>query len=131
MQYTVQRTRYSSLHVRRRLSILVSRISEISNSGSSSTIIGGRGGWTQSGIVFRTAGSNMETWKTRCTARRLSGSCKVTEWEPGQAIISYGPRYFSESFLEGLVVRKNCALTNVWLPILNSGAGLCWESAEC
>ena len=50
---------------------------------------------------------------------------------PGQAIISYGPRNFSESFLEGLVIRKNCALTNVWLPILNSGARLRWESAKC
>ena len=82
----------------------MSRISEISNSGLSSTMIGGGGGWTRSGMGFGVAGSNIETWKTRCTARKLSGSRKVIEWVPGHARISYGPRNLSESFLEGRVV---------------------------
>src|SRR5882724_5351974 len=41
--YTVQWTRYNSLQAQCQLSILESRISEISNSGSSSTMIGGGG----------------------------------------------------------------------------------------
>src|SRR5882724_5349949 len=105
--YPVHRTRYNSLQAPRRLSILESRISEISNSGSSSTMIGGGGGGNQSGIGFRVAGSNIEMWKTGCTARRLSGSRRVTEWVPGSARISYGPRNLSDSFFKGHVVRKN------------------------
>ena len=38
------------------------------------------------GIGFGVAGSNIETWKTGCTARRLSGSWRVTEWVPGSAV---------------------------------------------
>ena len=30
--------------------------------------MGGGGGWTQSGIVFEVAGSNIETWNTGWTA---------------------------------------------------------------
>jgi len=41
--YPVQRTRYNTLQAQHRLSILESRISEISNSGSSSKMIGGVG----------------------------------------------------------------------------------------
>ena len=62
------------------------------------------------GMVFRKAGSNIEMWNIRCTAQRLSRSHRVTECVPGHAMISYGPRNFSESFLEGRVVRKNWAL---------------------
>ena len=71
--------------------------------GSSLTMTGGGGGWTQSGMVFGKAGSNIETWNTGCTAQRLSRSCRVMECEPGCAMISYGPRNFLESFLEGRV----------------------------
>src|SRR5882724_5720871 len=127
--YPVQRMRYNSLQVRRRLSILESSISEISKTGSSSTAIGRGGGWMQSGIGFGVAGSSMEMWNTGCTAWRLSRSRSVMEWVPGHARISYGPRNFSVSFLEGHVVRKNCALMYAWLPIFNSGAGSHLESA--
>src|SRR5882724_2941408 len=128
--YPVHWTRYNSLQARRQLSILESRISEILNSSSSSTMIGGGGGWIRSGIGFGVAGSNIETWKSGCTARRLSGSRRVKEWVPGSARISYGPRNLSDSFFEGRVVRKNSALTYAWLPILKSGAGSRRESAE-
>jgi len=57
---------------------LESRISEIFNLGSSSTMMVGGGGWTRLGMGL-VGGSNMETWNTGCMARRLSGSCKVTE----------------------------------------------------
>src|SRR6266481_2689367 len=87
--------------------IFESRISDISNLGSSLTKMGGGGGWTQSGIGFGNADSSMETWNTGCTARKLSGSHRVTEWVPGCTRISYGPRNLSESFLDGQVVRKN------------------------
>src|SRR5882724_2427847 len=52
----------------------------------------------QSGIRFGVAGSNMEIWKTGCTAWRLSRSHRVTEWLPGHARISHGSRNFSVSF---------------------------------
>jgi len=59
------------------LSILESRISEISNSGSSSTVIGGLGfesdaNWIQSCC------SKMENMENGCTEWRLSGSHRVT-----------------------------------------------------
>ena len=46
------------------------------------------GDCTRSGIVFRVAGSSIETWNTGWTAQRLSGSRSVTEWVPGCAITS-------------------------------------------
>ena len=67
----------------------------------------GGGGFTQLGIGFRNAGSNIEMWKTGCTARKGSRSHKVTECMPGCARKSYGPRNLSASFLEGHVVPKN------------------------
>ena len=82
----------NSLQAQCQLSILELRISEILNSSSSSTMIGGGGGWIQFGIRFRVAGSNIETWKTGCTAWRLSRSHRVTEWVPGHARIVYSPR---------------------------------------
>ena len=63
------------------------------------------------GIVFGTDGSNCETWNTGWIARRCSGSQRVKECVPGQAMMSKGPKYFSESFFEGLVVRMCSALT--------------------
>ena len=128
--YPVQQTSYNSLQAQYQLSILESRISEISNSGSSSTMIGRGGGWTRSGIWFGVAGSNIETWKTECTVQRLLGSHRVTEWVTGSTRILYSPRNLSDSFLEGHVIEKNWALTYMWLPILNSGARSHWESAE-
>jgi len=41
----------------------------------------------------------------------------------GRAIISYGPRYFSESFFDGRVVWKYCDLTNTGSPT--------WKSGDC
>src|SRR5215510_6753716 len=47
-------------------------------------------------------------------------------------MISYGPRYFSDSFLDGLVVRKNWDLTKTFWPILKSGAGSrCTSANRC
>jgi len=69
-------TRYNSLQAQHWLSILESRISEISNSGSSSTMIGGGGGCTRSGIGFGVAVPTLRCGKTGCTVRRLSGSRK-------------------------------------------------------
>src|SRR5882724_5074526 len=105
--YPVQWTRYNRLQARCRLSILESRISEILNSGSSSTTIGGGGGLMRSGIRFGVADSNIEMWKTGCTARRLSRSWRVMEWVPGSARISYGPRNLLDSLFEGRVIWKN------------------------
>ena len=45
----------------------------------------------------------METWKTGCTPRIDSGSRRVNEWVPGLAMISKGPVYLSEGFLDGSV----------------------------
>ena len=44
------------------------------------------------------------------------------EWDPVRAIISKGPRNFSESFLDGQVERKNLALTKACCPTLKGGA---------
>jgi len=50
---------------------------------------------------IRSCWFSMETWNTGCTVQRLSGSRSVMEWVLGCARISYGPRNFSASFLEG------------------------------
>ena len=73
------------------------------------------------GILFRVAGLSMETWKTGCTPRIDSGSRRVNEWVPGLAMISKGPAYLSESFLDGQVVWKNLALTKTCCPTENGG----------
>jgi hypothetical protein len=52
----------------------------------------------------------------------------VTEWVPGRAMISNGPRLFSDSFLDGRVVQMFSALTKACLPTLKSGAGVCQRS---
>ena len=75
------------------------------------------------GILFRVAGSSMETWKTGCTPRIDSGSRRVNEWVPGLVIILKGPAYLSESFLDGRVVRKNLALTKTCCLTENGGDG--------
>ena len=43
------------------------------------TMTGGGGGWIQLGMVLGEAGSNIEMWKTGCTAHMESGSCKIIE----------------------------------------------------
>src|ERR1700726_4995028 len=109
--YLVQRTKYRSLQRRRRLSIFESRISEILNSSSPSISTGGGGGWTRFGMVFGVATLSWETWKTGCTARMVCGRRRVKDWGPTLEMISKGPRYFSESFFDGRVDRKNSART--------------------
>ena len=114
--WPVHWTKYKSWHLRR-LSIFESSISETSNSMSPSTSIGGGGGWTRFGIVFGVAGLSCETWKTGCTARSWSGSRRVNDARPTCAIISKGPRFFSDNFLEGHMVRKWAALTKTLSPM--------------
>ncbi len=41
---------------------------------------------------------------------------------PGFPITLYGPRFFSESFLDGHLVQKNFALTYAWSLIFSLGA---------
>ena len=65
-----------------RLSILESRISEISYSGSPSITIGRSGVGSRFGKVFGDEGSNIETWKTGWIDRRCSGSQRVNESDP-------------------------------------------------
>ena len=73
--------RYCNLPLYRRSSFEL-RISEISYSGSLSTLTGGGGGWTRLGMVFRVDGSRTETWKTGFMDWRESGSRSVKEWVP-------------------------------------------------
>lgn len=75
------------------------------------------------GMTLGIDGSSIETWKTGWTARRESGSRSVKECVPALAMISKGPRYFSENFLVGRVERKNLASTKACCPIWKSGAG--------
>src|SRR6266481_1363540 len=76
--YPVQWTRYSSFHWTQRSSTLESNTSAISNLGSLSTYTGGGGGWKWPRMVLAIVGSSMDTWNTGLTARRLSGSLRVT-----------------------------------------------------
>ena len=46
----------------------------------------------------------------------------MNESEPTCAMMGYGPRFFSDSFLDGRVERKYLALTKTWLPTLKSGS---------
>ena len=82
------------------------------------------------GISFGVAGLSMETWKTGCTPRIESGSRRVNEWVPGLAMISKGPAYLSESFLDRRVVWKNLALTKTCCPTENGGDGDCQALAD-
>ena len=51
-----------------------------------------------------------------------SGSWRVKEWVPAWAIMIYGSKFFSESFLEGLVDQKYLALSKIRSPTLKSSA---------
>ena len=77
---------------------------------SPSISTGGGGGWVWLGIVFGTDGSNWETWKTGWIAYKCSESRRVKKCVPEHVIMLKGPKDFSESFLEGLVVRMCSAL---------------------
>src|SRR5260370_3372834 len=53
----------------------------------------------------------------------------VKEWVPGVAMTSKGPRFFSESFLEGQPIWKYFALMYTLSHIYNSGASaLLWSA---
>ena len=116
-------TLQSSLHALRQ-SILESTILEISYSGSPSMITGAGGGLERCWKVLGVAGSSIETWNTGWTALMVSGRWSVNDCRLGQAIILYSPRYFSESFFDGRVIRKYCDLTNTACPTWKSG-GCC------
>jgi hypothetical protein len=75
-------------------------------------------------MVFGVAGSNRDTWKTDWTEHIESGSQMVMECDPGRAIISNGPKFFSDSFLDGRVEQKYVAFMNTCSPTLKSGAGI-------
>src|ERR1700719_4099766 len=108
--YPVHCTKYRSLQMWH-LSILELSTSEILCSKSPSISTRGGGGTIRFGIVFGVTGSSMEMWKTGWTAHMASGSLSMKECEPAFLMISKGPRNFSASFQEGLVVRKYFALT--------------------
>ena len=104
-------TLYSSLHALWQ-SILESTILEISYSGSPSMITSTGGNSEHCWKVLDVAGSSIETWNTGWAALMVSGRRSVKDCGLGWAIVSYGPRYFSESFFDRRVVWKYCDLTN-------------------
>jgi hypothetical protein len=57
-----------------------------------------------------------------CTAWSWSRSRRVNNVGPTWAMILKGPRFFSDNFLEGQVVRKWAALTKTLSPTLKSSA---------
>ena len=90
-------------------------------SGSPLTSIGGGDGWTWLGMILGVAGSSCETWNTGCTACIKLGRQIVNESKPTCMMMGYGPRFFSESFLDGRIEWKYLALTKTWSPTLKSG----------
>jgi len=87
-------------------------------------ITGAGGGSEHCWKVLGVDGSSIETRNTGWTALMVSGRRSVKDCRLGWAIISYGPRYFLESFFDGRVVRKYCDLTNTDCPTWKSG-GCC------
>ena len=75
-------------------------------------------------------GLSMETWNTEWAALMVSGRQSVKDCRLGWAIISYGLRYFLESFFDGRVVQKYCNLTNTNCLTWKSGGCCRRESAE-
>jgi hypothetical protein len=75
-------------------------------------------------MVFSVADSNWDTWKTGWTEHIESGSQTVMECNPGQAIISNGPKFFSDSFLDRRVEQKYLAFINTCSPTLKSRVGI-------
>jgi len=121
--------RYKSWHCLLHRSSLESRISDISYSGSPLTSTGGRGGWIWLGMVFGVAVFNWDMWKTGWMECIESGSRTVMEYDPGWAIISNGPKFFSDSFLDRWVEQKYLAFMNTYFPTLKSRAGIRCTSA--
>src|SRR5258708_25856521 len=72
---------------------------------------GGGGGWVHCGNGSSSASSNWDMWKMGWMEQKCWGRQRVNECELGMAITLYGPRLFSESFFDGLVVQKYFALT--------------------
>src|SRR6266436_4276896 len=89
----------------------------------------GGGGCSLCRKGFGKAGSSWEMWNMGWTPWNCCRRWTVTECVPRVPIISNGPRFFSASFLEGWVVRKNFAFTYTQSPILKAGDGIRWRSA--
>ena len=98
---------------------------EIPYSGSPSIITSAGRGLEHCWKVLGVAGLSIETWNTGWAAFMVSGRRSVKDCGLGWAIISYGPRYFSESFFDGQVVQKYCDLTNADCSTWKS-SGCCW-----
>jgi len=64
-------------------------------------ITGTGGGSERYWKVLGVDGSSIETWNTGWMALMVSGRQSVKDCRLDWAIISYGPRYFSESFFDG------------------------------
>ncbi len=110
--YPVQWTRQQSdLFPLKCLSTLESRTSLTSYLILPSISTGGGRGWTCCRNGSGSAGSNWDMWKTGWMEWKCWGRQRVNEHELGIVIISYGPRFFSESFFDGQVVQKYFALT--------------------
>ena len=75
-------------------------------------------------------GSSIEMWNTGWMALIVSGRQSMKDCGLGWAIISYGPRYFLESFFNGRVVWKYCDLMNTDSPIWKFGDCCQQESVE-
>jgi len=64
-------------------------------------ITGAGGGLEHCWKVLGVASLSIETWNTGWAALMVSGRQSVKDCTLGWAIISYGPRYFLESFFDG------------------------------
>ena len=73
--------------------------------------------------VLGMASLSIEMWNMEWTALMVSERQSMKDCRLGWAIISYGPRYFSESFFDRCVVWKYCDLTNT--------DSLIWKSSGC
>ena len=78
------------------------------------------GNWIQS---FWFQHRDVEYWVYSTETVCKSESDRMGAWKCKDFIWS---KEFIRKFLEGHVIWKNLALTCMWLPILNSGAGSCW-----
>ena len=97
---------------------------EISYSGSLSMITSAGRGSKRYWKVLGVAGLSIEIWNTGWVVFMVSRRQSVKDCGLGWAIISYGPRYFLESFFDRRVVRKYYDLTNTNCSTWKSG-GCC------
>src|SRR5258708_33125219 len=65
-----------------------------------STCRGSGGGCCWRGNRLGWVGSSCDTWKNGWTEGNWHGRQRVMEWGPGFPITAYGPRFFSERFLD-------------------------------